>query len=176
MAIDATVGGASSNSYITDAEALSLVAQMFPSGDSAWAAATAATREPYILEASYLLGMGQWKSRKNDTAQALRFPSTYMVNDAGTLVIPTEVKRATAVLSFELYRDEDMISEPADVESVSIVGSASVKKGSGGAANRGDGALWDNFPERVRAEMRRHEWRSGSSSGRRYDPITRTTT
>jgi len=132
-ALDATVSGSSSNTYVTQAEATTLLDdQLYV---AVWTAATSDNKNRALLQATFYLDrMVDWKGSKYLTTQALRWPRSGVLNldneEYPYTSIPTMVKKATAFLAvFLLTRDR--YAEPAalglGVNSASIGGmSASI--------------------------------------------------
>lgn len=117
MAIDATIGGENSNSYITLAEADAYLNEQ-RLWSSAWGSATGGDgdREAALQWASSLIDTYyHFKGTLVDVEQALRWPRYGAFDTDDRLisqeVIPEQVKRATAELAFELLR-RDRSAQP----------------------------------------------------------------
>jgi len=99
LVLDATVGGAASNSYATEAEGDSYhESRLFATG---WTGATTATKEAALVWASRLLDYSfDWTGYKYTIEQALRWPRYSALDRDGQLFdsneIPTELKDAVA--------------------------------------------------------------------------------
>ena len=171
MALDTTVGGSSADSYATIAEGTAILWN----APADWTGASTATQEGALKEAAILIDKGLYRSAKNASEQALRFPSTYMVDGTGTKIIPQEIKRAQVFLALELIRDAEFLYGSGGgsevVESVNIAGSGSVKFANSGTT---DSDTWEDImPAHVLRELRPHLLRSGAETSYRYDPVSR---
>ena len=109
MALDATLGGASANSYVTVAEADAYFATSF--GRTAWGIASAANKEIVLIESTRLLDLlVSWKGYVKSDTQALRWPRTYVPNIDGRYlesyisdsIVPKDVKNAVFELAYSL--------------------------------------------------------------------------
>lgn len=112
MAIDATVGGASSNSYVTLSAADTYFADREPS--TAWDNATAADKEDALLTATKRLEQEPFRGTpvnpltgtSSGTTQALWFPAHEVTNRAGwtylSTVIPEGIKRAQLEIAYSI--------------------------------------------------------------------------
>ena len=109
MALDATLGGASANSYVTVAEADAYFATSF--GRTAWGSASAANKEIVLIESTRLLDLlVSWKGYVKSDTQALRWPRTYVPNIDGRYlesyisdsIVPKDVKNAVFELAYSL--------------------------------------------------------------------------
>lgn len=106
MALDATLGGASANSYVTVAEADAYFATSF--GRTAWGSASAANKEIVLIESTRLLDLlVSWKGYVKSDTQALRWPRTHVPNVDGRYngvdtIVPKDVKNAVFELAYSL--------------------------------------------------------------------------
>ena len=105
MALDATLGGASANSYVTVAEADAYFATSF--GRTAWGSASAANKEIVLIESTRLLDLlVSWKGYVKSDTQALRWPRTHVPNIDGRYIsdsiVPKDVKNAVFELAYSL--------------------------------------------------------------------------
>ena len=94
MALDATVGGESSNSYVTNAEAGLFYADRPQSAD--WDALGSA-QDGWLILATDRLEQEKYQGERTDDDQALSFPRVDVVVDGIEVdndVIPPEIKRA----------------------------------------------------------------------------------
>lgn len=119
MALDATIGGASANSYITEAAADAYVAEG-RLHTSAWDAATSATKERALIWATTLLDVSfDWFGHKRTIEQELRWPRSGVADldgeyiDADTL--PELLQEATVDLGILLI-GSDRTKTPALTE------------------------------------------------------------
>lgn len=107
LTIDATVGGASANSFVTAAEMTTYCEGRLNS--SVWTAATA--QEPALVEATRELAMLTWKGLTVTTTQALTWPRQYAENPDSpscqyfaTTEIPQRIKDATCELALQFLK------------------------------------------------------------------------
>ena len=130
VTIDATVGGASANSYITLADADSLVEAMISSTDvSKWATGNTDSRNRALAAATQRLDRERFLGARTNSTQALQWPregvrkpDTYiqsfshgfpfrLTEDYYTNTeIPDQVKRAQVELAVYLHNNVDGIS------------------------------------------------------------------
>ena len=122
MALDATVGGASSNSYVTEIEADSYFEDRLDA--TGWTGATS-TKEPALVTASLMLDdRMDWVGEKKTTTQAMGWPRVDEdEQDIESGVIPPLVKRATYELALYLLDN----GEPATDTSVDEVVAGSIE-------------------------------------------------
>ena len=112
--IDASVGGANSNSYLTLAEAETY--QLSRLDNSAWTGATTDQKNRALVTASRLLDEHvKWTGSSNTSTQALQFPRIDVFDRHGVEfsaeIIPKFLKDATAELAMHLL-DEDRTKDP----------------------------------------------------------------
>jgi len=105
MALDATVGGAAANSYVTVAEADAYFATRLQS--TAWTGAVNATKEAALISATRLLDSSvEFTGAAADEVQALAWPRTGMLNRNGytilSSVIPAALKNVVCELALQL--------------------------------------------------------------------------
>lgn len=102
MAVDATLGGVSSDSYISNAGA---DAYWLNRNNATWAAASSEEADAALREATqYLDAKYEWVGTLKSTDQALDWPRTgaYDREDRDISdIIPTKVKQATAELALQ---------------------------------------------------------------------------
>ena len=109
MAIDATVGGANANSYVTLAEMTAYAANQ--SWDATWTAYTTAKKEISLKSAAQWLDTLTYKGSRNATTQRLSWPRTGATFDGVTssaTAIPAQIKTAQMELSWQLLQDPDV--------------------------------------------------------------------
>lgn len=88
--LDATVGGTASNSYLTIADADSLVALLVDSGvRTAWAAYTSDIKARGLMAATKMIDSNRFQGFKFSPSQALQFPRSGQ--DQASTQIPPEV-------------------------------------------------------------------------------------
>lgn len=111
LVIDATVGGASANSFVTLVEAQAYMDARL--NGATWTAASTDDQNRALVEATRELSNATWKSTRASTTQALSWPRWFVVNPdvpwAGTVfydssVIPQRVKDATCELAFQFLK------------------------------------------------------------------------
>lgn len=98
MALDVTVGGASSDSYVSLAEAATYFGARF--GTDAWDALSDANKEKALKQATREVDSHLFLGRRNYWSQALQFPRAYPYHreeprQSTAVEIPTSVKHAT---------------------------------------------------------------------------------
>lgn len=154
VAIDATAGGANANSYLTLADAQSMIDGMVLNADvTAWGTATTDAKNRALVSATQRLDRERFLGARTDDLQALQWPrsgvrkpdtyiNTYAVGFPFRITedyfdddeIPDQVKRAQVELAVYLNNNTDGIglSGLEDYKSVSI-GSISVTTNTSGA-------------------------------------------
>lgn len=147
ITIDATVGGASANSYLTLAAAQALIDGMVENDDvTAWASATTDQKNRALYSATQRLDRERFLGARATDTQALQWPrtgvrkpdtyiNTYAVGFPFRITtdyftdteIPDQIKQAQVVLAVYLHNNKDGLglSGLEDYKSVSI-GSLSV--------------------------------------------------
>lgn len=123
VAIDATVGGASTNSYVTEAEADTILEGRLNADP--YTGAVADSQRRALVEAAFTIDRLNWRGVRVNGTQALAWPRQYVplrdaaTSDSGTwyatTVIPDEVKRAQVELAVEFLRlgTTDLAALPA---------------------------------------------------------------
>jgi hypothetical protein len=109
MALDATPGGVSANTYSTEAEADTYHADRLHATD--WTGASSATQEASLKWATRLLDERvDWDGAIAASAQALRWPRSGLVDRDGRVVasdsLPTFLKSATAEFAMRLIASD----------------------------------------------------------------------
>lgn len=115
MALDATVGGASSNSFVTLAEAETYFADRLGASDngnwnkdSSGTSRTDAQKSAALVTASRRINEETFAGYKASTTQALKCPRYDIYDEDGNVYssesIPTIVKEATFIAAVELLR------------------------------------------------------------------------
>lgn len=110
MAIDATVGGANANSYVTLAEAVAYAADSFSAAE--FLALNTAGREKCLRHAAKQIDRNRFVGFKATVGQALQFPRHYPYNAddpaySTALEVPTAVKDAQCEQAFYLATNAD---------------------------------------------------------------------
>ena len=159
ITIDATIGGASANSYLTLADAQDLIDGMVENDDvTAWASATTDQKNRALYSATQRLDRERFLGARATDTQALQWPrtgvrkpdtyiNTYAVGFPFKITtdyftdteIPDQIKQAQVVLAVYLNNNKDGmgLSGLEDYKSVTI-GSLSVT--SAGASSMATGA------------------------------------
>lgn len=108
LVIDATVGGASANSFILLAEAQTFMDARLNS--TAWSGASTATQNIALVEATRELSAKEWDGLRVTSSQVLSWPRAWAVNPDVPLgsfwyydstIIPQRIKDATAELALQ---------------------------------------------------------------------------
>lgn len=122
ITIDATVGGASANSFVTLAELTSYMEGRLNA--STFDSATADEQNRALVEATRELTVLPWEGRTAASTQALAWPRDWVINpDSPTYdyfdtdVIPQRVKDATCELAFQFLKAGtiDVAAEASDL-------------------------------------------------------------
>ena len=109
LTIDATVGGAAANSFVTAAEMTTYCEGRLNA--SVWTASAA--QEPALVEATRELSALEWDSVRTSTTQALAWPATYATNPDAAFgasqwydsdIIPQRIKDATCELALQFLK------------------------------------------------------------------------
>jgi hypothetical protein len=113
MAIDATVGGASANSYLTVAAADLLAASELGRDMKAWVAATVDEKEAALLRATEEVDAEVGRvAYPATTTQALLFPRRDdYVQATGIYYVPGRLQRATILQAAFLLRNADLLDD-----------------------------------------------------------------
>ena len=154
VAIDATIGGASANSYVTQAEANTYFDDNV-NFNATWDAYSSDEPMQRLISAAKAIDAMRLKGSKNATAQALKFPRAEQVD---TAVIEQAIKDAQLEMVIYQALQQDTTGQVAtDIESVRVEGAVAVKfRGHkpGGSAQASHGTI-----DRIRALMR--DWLVG---------------
>lgn len=113
--LDATVAGASANSYLTVAEADSLAASDLGSFAEGWRAATADTKEAALIRATDEIdgevGRVVYRATRE---QALLFPRVEdLALDGQTRILPTRLQRAVYLQAAYLVKNAELLDQAA---------------------------------------------------------------
>ena len=109
--LDATIGGANSNSYVTLAEA-----DAYFAGDARhqdWNNHSDAFKESALIQSTQWLDYLGWAGKCCTSTQALQWPRedvTCMCRDAVCTEIPLQVKQSTYELAFKLVHNPDALT------------------------------------------------------------------
>lgn len=105
--IDATVGGASANSYITRANATTYFDERLNSG--AWTSASDADKDRALIQATRRLDQEDWQGVRVTTGQALDWPRYWATDEDGEEyaadAIPQPIQDATCELALRFLND-----------------------------------------------------------------------
>jgi hypothetical protein len=107
MALTATIGGSTSNSYVTLTEANDYFADRLNTAQ--WDAATSETKEKALITATRRIDEEQFFGYKVSTTQALKWPRYNVRDEDGFFFLPSDsiperVKQAVFVTARELLR------------------------------------------------------------------------
>ena len=108
--LDATIGGANSNSYVTLAEADAYFAGT--AHNSEWGTHHDGYKEAALIQATQWLDLLGWAGKCCASTQRLQWPRkdvTCMCRDAVCTEIPLQVKQATYELAFKFVHNPDAI-------------------------------------------------------------------
>jgi hypothetical protein len=112
MALDATIGGSTSNSYCSLTEAESYFADRLNSSE--WTSASQGTKEKALITATRRIDEEQFRGVKTSITQALKWPRVAVYDEDGfpfeSDTIPERVKQATFIVALELLR-ADFLAE-----------------------------------------------------------------
>jgi hypothetical protein len=113
MALDATIGGSTSNSYCSLTEADAYFADRLNSSE--WTSASQGTKEKALITATRRIDEEQFVGYKVSKDQALKWPRYNVLDEDGffyfaTDSIPERVKQAVFVTALELLR-ADFLAE-----------------------------------------------------------------
>jgi hypothetical protein len=160
--IDATVGGASANCYITRANA-----QTYFNGRldvAAWDGASDADKDRALIMATVRLEQEEWRGSKVDVAQALKWPRYSTYNDNGDVYdsddIPDVVDDACCEMALAILKDPTIMSD-SGLEAFKRVGVGGGAVAVEPRASRKAGAL----PQQVVRLLRTVRVGSGGISG-----------
>lgn len=118
MSLDATVGGANANSYLTIADANALLAER--AGASDWSTATDPDKEKFLITATRRLDQEAYCGVKANSSQALKWPRYLAYNrddiwpdeyPFASNVIPLPVKLACAELALSVLRNPELFDD-----------------------------------------------------------------
>ena len=129
MALDATVKGASSNSYTTRSDANAYFVDRL-GVSTVWDGATDANKDASLIMATRYLDNMMYKGERTTTTQKLSFPRQFLPDPDSTAVywgqqlrlrsdyfsadnIPDRVLFATYELAFRLLSDNELLGDPS---------------------------------------------------------------
>lgn len=108
VTIDATVGGANANSYVTLAQAETYLEARL--NISAWTAATTDTKNRALVEAQRTLSPLPWAGSRSTDTQALAWPRQYVANPDAPLPLTT-VARENLLPTYVVYYESNIVPE-----------------------------------------------------------------
>ena len=131
--VDATVGGADSNSYITVEEADQYFGNAF--GKSAWGSASGDDKARLVITSSrYLDQYLDWYGEKSNPEQAMDWPRSGVYSGSSIVdssTIPNRVRYAACELAYHLLQNGDLSFGNQTIDSVKL-GSMNVAFSAGG--------------------------------------------
>lgn len=156
----ATVGGSTSNSYITQADAQTYLDGRLDVAE--WTSAATADKDRALIMATYRLEQEEFPGTKVSTAQALKWPRYGTYDDDGDGYdndeIPTPIEHACCELAVALLKKPDLLAD-SGLEPFKQVG---VGGGAVAAETRGS-FVAGQLPANVRRILSRgHVWLGGS--------------
>lgn len=113
MALVATVAGATSNSYLTVADADALAVADLGRFAAGWLKATIEDRERALMRATAEIDAFVGYAPPFTSGQALAFPRPVDVDDAGSPVLPSRLKRACYLQAAFLVENADTLDDAA---------------------------------------------------------------
>lgn len=113
MVLDATVGGVSADSYIDVATADALNANRLGPQATRWSAATEATKEKALKQATIDIDARVSVGLPWDDDQALRFPRAVDVDELDAPFILTRIQRATYEQAAYLLSNAELLDDAA---------------------------------------------------------------
>lgn len=124
MALDATVAGASANSYPTRAEADAYFADRLYSTD--WTGATNGNKDASLMMATrYVDAAFDWTGSPTTTTQELAWPRTGMVDQNGnaidSMTIPRLLKEVVYELAIALLRKDITVQDTVQARGITSI-------------------------------------------------------
>lgn len=140
MAVDATIGGTTANSYLTVAAADAVAATVLGRFAEAWRAATIPDKEAALIRATQEIDLeiGRTTYGPRITGQALLFPRWEDIDDAGAPIIPGRIVRAVYQQAAYLLVNATQIDEAASRRSKGFSSYVNPDGTGGTLANRSD--------------------------------------
>lgn len=118
MALDATLAGASSNSYITLAEAETFSSQFY--NLTAWSTATSGNQEAALMEACTEIESYRLRFNPSVSTQALHFPRDVDYDSSGVYIIPTAIKKAQFLLAVNILETRTMEQKAHELKNAGV--------------------------------------------------------
>lgn len=113
MTIDATVAGATSDSYVTVAEADALAANDLGRAAIDWTAATVDVKERALKRSAREIDAYVGSTDPYADTQALGYPRASDVDATGTAILPAKLKQAAFLQAGYVLRNADLLDEAA---------------------------------------------------------------
>ena len=127
--LDTTIGGTSSNAFITVAESDSYHTGRFHNRDG-WFAKTIADKQSLIVWATRMLDRLEWEGSRVDEDQKLSWPRNGLEDDGISIQsdeLPERLKEATSELAYWLGQSDRMAPETGAITKKINVGSISLE-------------------------------------------------
>lgn len=125
LTIDATVGGASANSYLTIADADAIMEARYHTS-TIWSTLTDAIKTQLLVSATFILDGLKWEGYKASETQALRWPRTYAYDcDRYAIAsdeIPQSLKIAVCEMAIQYYKSDKFTDSGTEGFSAIAVG------------------------------------------------------
>lgn len=155
LVINATPASPTANSYATLAEANTYHESIIPAQATDWTSATDATKEAALVTATRLLDQWfLWESWPSTEAQNLDWPRQGLLGRngrqyIGDMVIPIELKNATAELARQMIVENRTLDSDIEVKNITSLraGPVSLSFGSGVTAKVLPDAVMSYIPE-----------------------------
>lgn len=129
LTLDATVGGANANAFLTTDRATSILEGRYHSGT--WFSLTEDSKDALVVQATSILNREHWAGQKATSAQRLNWPRAYvpdpdMPADASSIylddsTIPLFLEEATAELAFSLIPQDRLLeTDTAGIKRIDV--------------------------------------------------------
>ena len=118
MSLDATLAGASSNSYITLAEAETFSSQFY--NLTAWSTATSGNQEAALMEACTEIESYRLRFNPSVSTQALHFPRDIDYDSTGVYIIPTAIKKVQFLIAVNILETRSMEQKAQELKNAGV--------------------------------------------------------
>lgn len=118
MSLDATLAGASSNSYITLAEAETFSSQFY--NLTAWSTATSGNQEAALMEACTEIESYRLRFNPSISTQALHFPRDIDYDSTGVYIIPTAIKKVQFLIAVNILETRSMEQKAQELKNAGV--------------------------------------------------------
>lgn len=164
VVLDATVGGASANTYVDESEADAYF-ETFHWFAATWAGFGSTEKAQRLIEAARAIDSLDFVAEKADEDQALEFPRS---TQDDTAEIPPEVRKAQmeAALFDWRERDPETGSREPGIKRFEAAGKVEIEFESGGRTPRDGLALLGASEDRIRALLR--DWLGAGASANNF--------